>query len=75
MAFDLSSRFKDNVKAIRLSSGDDKTNVLNDQLLKKSDKTKKQKEVFSKEAKNIVINLDIFCCSIEINHLNPNSFF
>lgn len=55
MAIDLSRQFKDNVKAIRLNSGDDKTKILNDQLLKKSDKTKKQKDGFSTEAKNIVI--------------------
>ncbi|RNA10850.1 syntaxin-18 [Brachionus plicatilis] len=59
MAIDLSRQFKDNVKAIRLNSGDDKTKILNDQLLKKSDKTKKQKDGFSTEAKNIIGNITI----------------
>ena len=60
MAFDLTNLFKENVKTIRSNSGYDKTKILNEQLLKKSDKTKKQNDNFSKEAKNIVNILSFF---------------
>ncbi|CAF0907517.1 unnamed protein product [Brachionus calyciflorus] len=76
MAIDLSKVFKANVKAIRLSSGDDKTDILNEQLLKKNlDKNKRQKDNFSKEAKNIITNITILKKFLNENkrfYLQPN---
>jgi hypothetical protein len=56
MAIDISKVFKANVKAIRMniSDGNDKSDILNEQLLKPTNK-KKTNDSISKQARNIVI--------------------
>ena len=58
MAIDISKVFKANVKAIRMniSDGNDKSDILNEQLLKPTNK-KKTNDSISKQARNIVIYL------------------